>query len=167
MPHAVRIPCGLRQRVRLLAIAAAFVGLVGCTRTNGSLATQEILLHLRVTDKFTFEVDRLVCAPGQPIRLRITNSIPPGGPDVAHNAVVLAAGTDVEAFGEAAINATPETHYLPSSFRRQVLVSTPLVHPGEEQELTFLAPTQPGRYPLVCSFPGHCVLGMRTELLVQ
>lgn len=36
-----------------------------------------------------------------------------------------------------------------------MLFSTPLVNPNETFELRFTAPAAPGRYPFVCTFPGH------------
>lgn len=44
-------------------------------------------------------------------------------------------------------------HYVPLS--PDVLFHTTLVDPGESYEIVFPAPTQPGRYPFVCTFPGH------------
>jgi azurin len=43
--------------------------------------------------------------------------------------------------------------YIPET--QDVLASTPLVNPTETTEITFTAPTAPGRYPYVCTFPGH------------
>ena len=37
----------------------------------------------------------------------------------------------------------------------QVLVSTRLVDPGQTVTVQFRAPTQPGQYPYVCTFPAH------------
>lgn len=37
----------------------------------------------------------------------------------------------------------------------QVLYSTKLVNPDTEVVLKFIAPTKPGDYPFVCTFPGH------------
>ena len=44
-------------------------------------------------------------------------------------------------------------NYIPDT--PNVLASTPLVNPGETSEITFTAPMTPGRYPYVCTFPGH------------
>jgi azurin len=44
-------------------------------------------------------------------------------------------------------------HYIPDT--ADVLASTPLVNPSETSEITFTAPTTPGSYPYVCTFPGH------------
>lgn len=43
--------------------------------------------------------------------------------------------------------------YVPAS--ADVLFNTPLVNPGNAFELGFTAPAAPGRYPFVCTFPGH------------
>jgi len=32
---------------------------------------------------------------------------------------------------------------------------------------TFAAPAAPGRYPFICSFPGHAQVGMRGVLIVE
>jgi azurin len=54
--------------------------------------------------------------------------------------------------------------YLPVS--PKVLHATPLVNPKGRAELTFTAPKTPGRYPFLCTFPGHWRL-MRGELIVE
>ena len=54
--------------------------------------------------------------------------------------------------------------YLPVS--PKVLQATPLVNPKGRAELKFTAPKTPGRYPFLCTFPGHWRL-MRGELIVD
>ena len=44
-------------------------------------------------------------------------------------------------------------HFIPAS--PKVLHATPLINPNARAELGFIAPTQPGRYPYLCTFPGH------------
>ena len=39
----------------------------------------------------------------------------------------------------------------------EVIVATGLLQPGESQTLTFTAPSEPGDYPYVCTFPGHWI----------
>jgi azurin len=43
--------------------------------------------------------------------------------------------------------------YVPES--KEVLQSTALVGPNGRAELRFDAPKEPGRYPYLCTFPGH------------
>jgi len=44
-------------------------------------------------------------------------------------------------------------HYVPASPR--ILHATPWGEPGQRAELVFTAPPTPGRYPYLCTFPGH------------
>jgi azurin len=55
-------------------------------------------------------------------------------------------------------------HYVPASPR--ILHATPLVEPGRRAELAFTAPATPGRYPYLCTFPGHWRM-MRGVLIVE
>ncbi|WP_262246323.1 PVC-type heme-binding CxxCH protein [Parapedobacter soli] len=46
-----------------------------------------------------------------------------------------------------------EQQYIPAT--DDVLFATPLVNPDDSCELLFTAPTEPGSYPFLCTFPGH------------
>ena len=54
--------------------------------------------------------------------------------------------------------------YIPES--NKILHATPLVQPRRTAELIFIAPGEPGRYPFICTFPGHWRL-MRGVLVVN
>jgi azurin len=47
-----------------------------------------------------------------------------------------------------------------------VLFASPLLNARESTVVAFDAPTEPGEYPFVCSFPGHW-LTMRGVLTVE
>ncbi|MEX1048556.1 MAG: PVC-type heme-binding CxxCH protein [Akkermansiaceae bacterium] len=85
-----------------------------------------------------------------------------------HNFVLCAPGSGEEIGNLAdALASQPDglaKQYLPAS--PKILHSTPLVQPNEKAELTFTAPTQPGRYPYLCTFPGHWRI-MRGVLVVE
>jgi azurin len=52
--------------------------------------------------------------------------------------------------------ATPDgaaRDYVPVS--SDVLWSAPVLDPGKSHEILFDAPTTPGQYPFICTFPGH------------
>ncbi|HET8735051.1 MAG TPA: hypothetical protein VFM69_00495, partial [Pricia sp.] len=53
--------------------------------------------------------------------------------------------------------------YVPRS--RYVLGATKMLNPNETGSLIVELPDQPGRYPFVCTFPGHWRL-MQGEILV-
>jgi len=76
---------------------------------------------------------------------------------VPHNWVLLPPGS-LAAFGDQ-INrqiSDPDAYlrqYIPEG--SQVVCHTDVVSPGEKFTIYFEAPKAPGRYPFVCSFPGH------------
>jgi azurin len=49
---------------------------------------------------------------------------------------------------------------------KDILWSSKLIDHGKEQVIEFTAPTKPGDYPYVCTFPGHHML-MRGMLHVR
>ncbi|MEM6326399.1 MAG: plastocyanin/azurin family copper-binding protein [Bacteroidota bacterium] len=75
-------------------------------------------------------------------------------PAMQHNVVVLTTDDQaaVDRVGVAAISAA-ETDYVPAD--PAVLAHTPMSAPGETVEVTFTAPSEPGRYRYLCTFPGH------------
>lgn len=49
-----------------------------------------------------------------------------------------------------------EKNYLPES--DDVIAGTALAPPGKTAEITFTAPKYPGKYPYICTVPGHYVM---------
>ena len=47
------------------------------------------------------------------------------------------------------------------------LIVIALAGGGETVEVTFRAPTAPGTYTFLCSFPGHFAAGMRGTLVIK
>ena len=100
---------------------------------------------------------------GKPIKLTFTN------PDVVpHNWVLLKPGS-LSRVGELVnrLVADPEAalqQYVPQS--DDVLAYTDIVPPGEKFTIYFRAPETPGRYPFLCSFPGHWMV-MNGQLIVE
>jgi len=89
---------------------------------------------------------------GEPIRLTFIN------PDVVpHNWALVKPGT-LPRVGEQAnrLVADPEAvsrHYIPRT--DDVLVYTDVVDPQNQFTIQFRAPAEKGRYPYLCTFPGH------------
>jgi len=154
---------------RFSAMAGALVVTValagsGCGKSR-SAGLDEAHLVVTVRDTMTFAPARLECRAGQRVRIQLFNSSTAAN-GLQHNLVVLAAGTDVDAFGRAVVEALPEDNYIPSSRREAVLASSSLVAAESSGELNFTAPERAGTYPVICTFPGHCILGMRADLVV-
>ncbi|MBX0327152.1 auracyanin, partial [Oscillochloris sp. ZM17-4] len=48
-----------------------------------------------------------------------------------------------------------------------LLAAMPIINPGETGTMTFTAPTKPGTYIFLCTFPAHYAGGMAGELVVN
>jgi azurin len=100
----------------------------------------------------TFATRAVTVKPGEAIRLTLSN------PDVVpHNWVLIKPGT-VQRVGDLAnkLVADPEAavrHYVPVS--RDVLAYTDIVQPYARATIYIRAPMERGRYPFLCTFPGH------------
>ena len=116
-----------------------------------------------VPDVMKYDRTELTVKAGERIRLVFRNS-----DHMQHNALLLASGTTdkVGALADAMLSdpRALSKHYVPES--PDVLAHTPLVNPGEVFELVFTAPSKPGRYPIICTFPGHWRI-MQSTLIVQ
>ncbi len=85
-----------------------------------------------------------------------------------HNWVLVRPGAE-EQVGQAAAQMVAladgfDRHYVPDS--PDVLVHTRILDPKTSSTIYFTAPKAPGRYPFLCSFPGHYQL-MRGVLVVE
>ncbi len=98
-------------------------------------------------DKTLFKVKA-----GQDVKLTLKNIGKLPKEAMSHNVVILAPGTDIQAFGEAAVAAKPD--HIPAAMKTDVIAHTKLLGPGESDEITFKLPDA-GVYDFICSFPGH------------
>jgi azurin len=104
--------------------------------------------------------------PGEALSVTLVNIGTMPKFSMGHNWVLLTAKADLNSYvSEAAL--APTTDYLPQGRMNEVIAHTKLLGPNEKDTVTFHAPKQPGRYPFICSFPGHFQVGMRGELIVE
>ena len=125
-----------------------------------------INVEITASDQMKFNVTRIDARAGQTVRIQLTNNGNLPKEVMGHNWVLLKAGIDANAYASAAMSAGKE-NYEPKSLADQVLASVPLLGPKRQGEVTFNAPTTPGTYQYLCSFPGHCLAGMRGQLVVK
>jgi azurin len=123
-------------------------------------------IAITANDTMKFNLTEIRAKPGEALAVTLTNegSVPKFS--MGHNWVLLAAGVDLNAFAADSTQAAT-TEYVPASFKDRVLASTKLLGPKESATALFYAPKQPGRYPFLCSFPGHFQVGMKGELIVE
>lgn len=116
-------------------------------------------------DDMKFDKTTIQAKPGEEIRIRLTAKGTMPKMVMAHNVVVLKLGTDAAAFTTAGMSARA-TDYIAPARKADVIALTPMAGNGETVEITFKAPTAPGRYEYVCTFPGHFAAGMKGTLVV-
>lgn len=115
-------------------------------------------------EKLSFDVKWFVVEAGKAVQIVLYN------PDaMPHNLIVSRPGS-LEAVGTAGsampMPSDPEAKaFVPDS--PAVLFSTKLVKEGETERLGFTAPTEPGEYIYVCTFPGHWVRMYGVMLVVD
>jgi len=105
-----------------------------------------------IPDVMKYDKAELTIKAGQRTRLIFRNN-----DHMPHNVLILRPGT-IDAVGLLADQMLTDPQAMTKNFvptSGDVLFSTVLVNPNEAAELRFTAPTQPGRYPYVCTFPGH------------
>ncbi len=105
-----------------------------------------------VSHRMIFDKEVIAVQAGKPVEFRFSNT-----DAMPHNFAIVKPGS-LEEVGELA-EATGrdadamERGYIPVSDK--VLLASKLLQPGENQSLSFEAPTEPGVYPYVCTYPGH------------
>jgi azurin len=117
-------------------------------------------------DDMKFSTTKIAAKPGESVHVVLKNVGTVPKIAMAHNFVLLNSTADTNAFVQAAMTAR-ETDYVPAAMKAQVLASTKLAGPGETVDVTFKAPTKPGTYTFLCTFPGHFAAGMKGELVVK
>jgi putative heme-binding domain-containing protein len=103
-------------------------------------------------ERMSYDKDVIAVKAGKPVEFLFENfDLMP------HNLVITQPGALEEIGMMAEASATdPEfakRYFVPNS--KKVLLSSVLLQARETQRLSFTAPTEPGVYPIVCTYPGH------------
>jgi len=105
-----------------------------------------------VPHRMIFDKETIAVEAGKPVEFRFTNT-----DNMPHNFAIGEPGS-LEELGLLAEKTARDPdaiarHYIPKSPR--VMLGSRLLQTGQTQALSFNAPTQPGVYPYVCTYPGH------------
>ncbi|WP_460922064.1 plastocyanin/azurin family copper-binding protein [Pontibacter brevis] len=114
--------------------------------------TQELTLHAigNTLDEIAYKEDTLEVKAEALVNLTFINE----GVDMPmmHNVVFTAPGT-FKQVALAAAEVGASGNYVPES--PAVIAASPLALPGQTVELEFMAPSKPGAYEFVCTYPDH------------
>ena len=107
----------------------------------------------RVPDQMLFDKERLVVKAGKPVEIVFENN-----DLMPHNLVVTQPGS-LEEIGIARRGDGHAARRARTALRarssKKILFASRLLQPRDSQKLSFTAPTKPGIYPYVCTYPGH------------
>ncbi len=120
-----------------------------------------------VPERMRFTVERITATPGQPLKIVFTN------PDATDHNWVLVRPDALEQVGVAANNMAKDpknanSDFIPQDKRSLILQASPMIGSTRKSRIAvmrFQAPSEPGIYPYVCTFPGHWIV-MHGELVV-
>ncbi|MCO5239439.1 MAG: ThuA domain-containing protein [Chitinophagaceae bacterium] len=123
----------------------------------------QVIVLKTVQHEMKFALDELHAKAGSVLELVLDNI-----DFMQHNFLLLAPGT-TEKVGLAAdkLAESPgglKQQYIPDI--PEVLYATPLVNPDQKFSLKFRVPDIPGKYPYICSYPGHWRI-MKGVLIVE
>jgi azurin len=162
----------MKSRFLSFAFVGALVTLVVCAESTLLRAAEAansprvVKIRAGAGNEMKFDLTRITTAPGETIKVVLTNASTLPKEAMGHNWVLLAAGTDPVAFANAGASEAGNG-YIPSKMKEKVLAFVGLLGPNETGEVTFKAPAAPGEYPFLCSFPAHCLVGMKGALVVK
>jgi azurin len=148
---------------KMKTLIACFVIAVGFTACSQSVRTK--LISMSGNDDLKFNVTNFEVKAGQTVALTLTNVGELPKEAMSHNWVLLENGTDAGKLIQAGAD-HPESDYISSDLAPHILAKTKLLGPLESDTITFTAPTKPGAYEYVCTFPDHYARGMKGVMTV-
>lgn len=150
--------------------ALLLIALTGCggsdsssdASTNETGGVTEVTLQ-PVGNQMKYQQTEFTVPAGEEITLTFENTATSAA--MEHNVVILKSNDDavVNRVGQAA-TAAAENEYIPED--DAILAATAMAAPGETVSMTFTAPSEPGEYRYICTFPGHYVMMQGTMTVV-
>jgi len=118
-------------------------------------------------DTMQFDIKNFDVTAGNKVKIIFKNTGKLPKIAMGHNLVLLKKGVTAIAFGQKALGAGANAvNPLPDSLKGDVIANTKLLGPGEEEIISFTAPSEKGAYEYVCTFPGHFAM-MRGTMTVK
>ncbi len=153
--------CGKKEESAAAAPAGA-----PAAATAAPAAPAVAVIELTANDSMKFSQTSFEVKAGQDVKLTFTNMGTMPKQAMGHNVVILKKGVDAKEFANAAMTAAA-TDYVPADKADQIIAHTKLLGPKQSDEITFKAPTEPGEYTFLCTFPAHYLTGMHGTIVVK
>lgn len=134
------------------------------TTSTPAVSDGEVIeVTLTGNDQMQFDKNEIRVKAGQTVRLTFKHVGQMAKNVMGHNFVLLAQGTDINEFGNKAVQAA-DNDYIPQG-TNNVIANTKMLGGGESVTIEFEAPAA-GTYDYICSFPGHYAI-MRGKFIVE
>ncbi|MFK5974475.1 MAG: plastocyanin/azurin family copper-binding protein [Flavobacteriaceae bacterium] len=116
-----------------------------------------------IQNQMKYSVTKFEVEAGKPVEIVFDNN-----DFMQHNIVIIKPG-EKETVGAAADKMAmaadgAERNYVPNM--PEILFATAIINPNDKGVLKFTAPTEPGIYPYICTFPGHWRIMQGTMIVV-
>lgn len=108
------------------------------------------IISIKAITGLQYDLVRFKVKPSEKVKITLNNVS-----DMSHNLLIVQPGTRLKVVNAALQLAEkgPQMDYIPKI--PDVLWSIPLTSPGQTKSVIFNAPTKPGVYSYVCTYPGH------------
>ena len=123
-----------------------------------------VTINLTANDAMQFNTAEIKIAAGRTVKLNLKHVGKMPAEMMGHNFVLLAQGTDLNAFSAAGVTA-PKSDYIAKAMADKVIAKTKLLGGGQSDSIEFKAPAA-GTYDFLCTFPGHSAI-MKGKLIVS
>jgi azurin len=107
-----------------------------------------------VANTMAFDKTKLSVPAGAEVHLTIKNNATMA--TLPHNWVLVKPGAEASVAANGLKLGEPAGYFDVRD--KNALAHTPMAKPGETTEVTFTAPTEPGDYPYICTYPGHYMM---------
>ncbi|QDT05036.1 Azurin precursor [Rubripirellula lacrimiformis] len=159
---------GYQLRQKQIAVHPMLFDLATMTKRTPNRWHQPIAnarkIQIETGSNLSYVTRQFTVRANEPLALTLSN------PDVVpHNWVLVEPGAmqQVGQLGNQMI-ADPYAfarQYIPQT--NQIIAHTDIVSAGQDETIYFVAPNQPGRYPFLCTFPGHWMVMNGTMIVTE
>ncbi len=130
-----------------------------------STDSKEGVIVIEGNDQMKFNKTEIRVKAGQKVKLTLKHVGKMDKAVMGHNWALLTKDADVATVGNAAATAA-DNDYIPADMADKFIAHTKMIGGGESDTIEFDAPTEPGTYTFMCTFPGHYAL-MKGQFIVE
>ena len=118
-------------------------------------AVQHVELTIAsVANTMAYDKTKLSVPAGAEVHLTLKNNATMA--TLPHNWVLVKPGTEASVAAAGLKLGEPAAYF--DGRDKDALAHSPMAKPGESTDVTFTAPTEPGDYPYICTYPGHYMM---------